>query len=144
MENLLSLLFIAVASSGLTYYFTTRSKKEEAITKFKEEKYAKLLLKLQGFCGASANAKTKREFFDELYQAWVYSSDDVIEAINHLIRLIETSRGQDPDQEQGRRALAGVVLAIRKDLLGKTKLDHHAFRYIDVIDPPEGQHRRGK
>jgi hypothetical protein len=53
--------------------------------------------------------------------------------------LIETSRGQPPDQEQGRRALAGVVLAIRKDLLGKTKLDHQAFRYIDVIDPPMGK-----
>jgi hypothetical protein len=62
MENLLSLLFIAVASSGLTYYFTTRSKKEEAITKFKEEKYAKLLLNSKGFAERQPRQDQERIF----------------------------------------------------------------------------------
>ena len=53
--------------------------------------------------------------------------------MNNLVSLIIENKGKDPDQEEGRRAVGNIVLAMRKDLLGKTQLDYKAFRYTDVI-----------
>jgi hypothetical protein len=137
MNNIASVLIpvlTAIIGSYLTFYFTSRSKKFEAITRYKEEKYSKLLLKLQGFVGTTANAKSKREFFEEQYQSWLYCSDEVVEAMNHMVELVIDSKGKPPDHEEGRRAVGNIVLAMRKDLLGKTNLDYKAFRYTDVIE----------
>ena len=57
---------ISVALGALiTYLFTSRAKRDDAILRFKEEKYAKLLVKLQGFVGVTTSAQLKREFFEE-------------------------------------------------------------------------------
>lgn len=125
-------ILTAILASYLTYYFNNRAKKEESIIRFKEEKYAKLLIKLQGFLGSSASAQTKREFFEEQYQSWLYCSDEVVIAINDLIDLVKTSNGKPPDPEAGRKAIGNIVLVMRKDLLGKTNLDYLAFQYTSV------------
>lgn len=127
-------ILIPVVVACLTYYFTNNVKRNEAITKFKEEKYSRLLLKLQGFVGVTANAKTKREFFDEQYQSWLYCSDEVVEAINHLVKLVIESKGKTPTPELGQKAIGDIFLAMRKDLLGKTRLNYSAFRYTDVLE----------
>lgn len=49
-------ILTAVIGSYITYYLMAKSKRQEAIIKFKEEKYSKLLLKLQGFMGVTANS----------------------------------------------------------------------------------------
>ena len=134
MNELLLSLVAGVVGSYLTYYFTNKSKRNEAITKFKEQKYTHLLLKLQGFIGVTTNAKMKREFFEEQYQSWLYCSDEVVDALNHMVNLIKESHGKAPNPEEGKRAVGNIVLAMRKDLLGKTKLDHRAFVYTDVLD----------
>ncbi len=48
-------IIAALISSYFTYYFTIKSKKSEAILKFKEEKYANLLVLLQGFVGITVS-----------------------------------------------------------------------------------------
>ena len=63
MENNLIILILlpiisAVAGSYLTYYFTNKAKKNEAILKFKEEKYSNLLILLQGFVGKTTSGET--------------------------------------------------------------------------------------
>jgi hypothetical protein len=134
MNELLISLVVGVVGSYLTYYFTNKSKRNETITKFKEEKYSHLLLKLQGFIGVTTRAKMKRDFFEELYQSWLYCSDEVVEALLHLVNLIKESHGKIPNPEEGRKAVGNIVLAMRKDLLGKTKLGHLAFQYTDVLE----------
>jgi hypothetical protein len=134
---LLSLLSASV-SAFLAYIFTSRANRNEAILRFKEEKYSKLLVKLQGFVGATTSGRTKREFFEEQYQAWLYSSDEVVDAMNRMVRLVIESRGKAPDPETGRKAVGEIVLAMRRDLLGKTDLDYTAFRYTDVIENERG------
>lgn len=130
---------ISVALAALvTYLFTTRARRDESILRFKEEKYAKLLVKLQGFVGATTSGKLKREFFEEQYQSWLYASDEVVRALNTMIRLVIESRGAPPDPEAGRKAVGEVVLAMRRDLLHKTSLDHTAFRYTDVHEETKG------
>ncbi len=123
-----------LAGSYLTYYFAIQSKLEEAILKFKEEKYSNLLILLQGFVGSTTAAERKRKFFEEQYKSWLYCSDDVVKAINRMINLVLESRGQQPNPEAGRKVVGEIVLAMRKDLLGKTDLDFNDFRYTDVIE----------
>ena len=126
-------IFTAILGSYLTYYFASRSKREETILKYKEEKYANLLVLLRGFVGSSANAEMKRKFFEEQYKAWIYCSDDVVRAVNAMVKLVIDSKGKDPDPKKGREVVGNIVLAMRKDLNGKTKLNFSDFVYTDVL-----------
>ncbi len=92
-----------------------------------------MLVLLQGFVGQTASANMKRKFLEEQYRSWLYCSDDVVKAINEMVRLVITLRGQVPDPEKGKKAVGSIVLAMRKDLLGKTELDYSDFVYTDVI-----------
>jgi hypothetical protein len=139
MENsLLTILLLpiltAVIGSYLTYYFTNKSKRSEAILRFKEEKYSNLLILLQGFVGKTTSGETKKKFFEEQYKSWLYSSDEVVQTINEMVKLVIESRGKEPDPEKGRKAVGDIALKMRKDLLGKTKLDFKDFQYTDVIE----------
>lgn len=124
----------AVLSSYLTYYFTARSKREEAVLRFKEEKYTNLLILMQGFVGATTSGDTKRQFFEEQYKSWLYSSDRVVRAINEMVGLVIESKGAPPNSNAGRKVVGEIVLEMRKDLLRKTSLDYTDFVYTDVHD----------
>ena len=126
-------ILTAIAGSYLTYFFASRSKREESILKYKEEKYANLLVLLQGFVGSTSTPETKRKFFEEQYRSWIYSSDEVVKAINEMVKLVIDSKGKEPDPELGRKVVGNIVLAMRKDLNGKTNLNYTDFRYTDVI-----------
>jgi hypothetical protein len=125
---------VAVISSYLTYYFAIKSKKNEAILKFKEEKYSNLLILLQGFVGKTTSGEVKKKFFEEQYKSWLYSSDGVVKAINEMVQLVINTRGKEPEQEKGKKAVGNIVLEMRKDLSGKTNLKSEDFRYTDVIE----------
>jgi hypothetical protein len=127
-------LVSAALGAFLVYFFTSRAKRDESIVRFKEEKYAKLLVKLQGFVGTTTSAKLKREFFEEQYQSWLYASDEVVDAINSLVQLVIDNRGNPPDPEVGRKAVGNIVLAMRHDLLKDTSLSYKSFRYTDVLE----------
>jgi hypothetical protein len=138
MSTIISGLILALATafitSILTYYFTSRTRKAEAILRFREEKYAKLLVLLEGFVGVTASADTKRSFFKEQHESWLYCSDEVAQAVNHMIELVVRSKGANPEPAKGQAAIGSIVMAMRKDLLGKTKLSIGDFKYIDVLD----------
>lgn len=123
----------AILSSYLTFYFAMRSKRTEAMIKFKEEKYSNLVVALQGFIGTTASADIKRKFFEEQYKSWLYSSDDVVKSINELIRFFTEEGGQSHDPEKGRKMIGRIILEMRKDLIGKTELTYIDFRYTDVV-----------
>ena len=129
--TILSIL-TAVIGSYLTYFFTSRSKREEAILKCKEEKYVNLLILLQGFVGSTSSTEMKRKFFEEQYKSWIYSSDDVVKAINEMIDTV-INGGLNNNPEKGRQVVGNIVLAMRKDLNKSTKLKFSDFRYTDVI-----------
>lgn len=137
IKNLLLILIpviVAIISSYLTYFFTIKSKKSEAILRFKEEKYSNLLIFLQGFIGNTISNETKRKFFEEQYKSWLYCSDRVVSSINNMVRFVMNSRGKTPDPKQGKKVVGNIVLEMRKDLLGKTKLSEEDFWYSDVIE----------
>ena len=124
----------ALVSSYLTYYFTIKSKRTEAILKFKEEKYGNLLVLLKGWVGNTVSKELKLKFFEEQYRTWLYCSDEVVKAINDMVNLVRKSKVQPIDEKEGRMVVGKIVLAMRKDLLGNTKLSYNDFEYIDVYD----------
>jgi hypothetical protein len=121
-----------ILGSFLTFLFTTKSKRQESIIKFKEEKYANLLILLKGFVGNTTSKELKIKFFDEQYKSWLYSSDEVVKALNTMVSLIINSKGDSPDYSEGIKAVGDIVHAMRKDLLGKTKLNFCDFKYTNV------------
>ena len=125
-------IITGLSGSYLTYYLTQRSKRNEAILKFKEEKYANLLILLQGFVGITAKPDTKRSFFTEQYKSWLYSSDDVVKAINDMVNQVLVTQVDKRVADQD--AIGRIVLAMRKDMLGKTKLSPKDFKYTSVLD----------
>ena len=127
-------IFTALLSSYLTYYFAIKTKRKESITKFKEEKYTNLIIALQGFVGSTVSASTKKKFFEEQYKSWLYSSDDVVKSINELIKLLIELNGVAPNPQKGQEVIGNIVLAMRQDLLGATKLTYEDFKYTDVIN----------
>ncbi len=127
-------VIVAIISSYLTYYFAIKSKRNESILKFKEEKYSNLLILLQGFVGKTTSGETKKKFFEEQYKSWLYASDGVVKAINEMVQIVIDSRGKNPEQEEGKKAVGNIVLEMRKDLSGKTNLKSEDFRYTDVIE----------
>ena len=126
------IIVLPIISSYITYYLTQRSKKNEAILKFKEEKYANLLILLQGFVGLTAKPDTKRSFFNEQYKSWLYSSDDVVKAINGMVNQVLITQVDKKRADED--AIGKIVLAMRKDMLGKTKLSPKDFKYTNVLD----------
>jgi len=127
-------IIVAIISSYLTYFFTVKSRKTEVMLRFKEEKYSNLLVLLQGFVGRTTSGELKKRFFEEQYKSWLYCSDGVVKAINDMVQLVINSRGNTPDAESGRKAVGNIVIEMRKDLLGNTKLTSEDFQYTDVIE----------
>ncbi len=131
--NILPFIFLAFRFLA-NLFFTTKAKKTEAMIKFKEEKYSNLLILLQGFVGQTTSGELKKKFFEEQYRSWLYSSDEVVVAINNLVNLLISERGATPNSEKGKKVIGDIILAMRKDLASKTKLKYSDFRYTDVIE----------
>jgi hypothetical protein len=129
IKDILVPLIVGLGSSYITYYFALKSKTQEAMRVFKERAYEKLLIKIQGFLEDNGNPEIQREFYEEMYKSWIYCSDEVVEATNHLMDLVALSEGERPQDPKGHKALGSLVVAIRKDLLGKSNLDHSKFKY---------------
>ena len=53
--------------------------------------------------------------------------------MNTMVSLIVDCRKINPDPEAGRKAVENIVVATRKDLPGKTGLNHKTLTYLDVI-----------
>ncbi len=140
MENLLfvilPVLISAIFSSYLTYYFTIKSKRDESILKFKEEKYSNLLILMQGFIGNTVSGEIKKKFFEEQYRSWLYSSDEVVKTVNEMLKLLismqDIEKVTKEKEKIGIETIGKIVLAMRTDMLGKTRLKPIDFKYSNV------------
>ena len=122
-----------IVGSYITYFFAIKTKKEEAIFRFKEEKYSNLLILMQGFLGSDASDELKRKFFEEQYGSWLYCSDGVVKSINEMIDFIIKHKGEEVSMDKSRELVGNIVLEMRKDLVKKTDLTYDDFRYKEVI-----------
>ena len=135
LDKVIELSFIAgtvILSTFLTYYFTKKSTEVDSARKHKEESYINLILHLNSFHEKYATTKNKEIFFQEYYKSWAYASDEVITCINKLIESVKN--GKVPTPEEGQKLIANIIIAVRKDLKVKSKIDPKVFEYIKVGD----------
>ena len=91
---------IGIISAVVTYFLTLSAKKNENILKFKEEKYANLLIHLQGFVGGTTSSELKKKFFEEQYKSWLYASDDVTISINEMVKFLISENSKSPNPQK--------------------------------------------
>lgn len=128
MENITPILFpifSALLGSFATYYWQQKQKKDEAISRYKEERYTQLLTSISGFFIGSDSTDLKKKFLDERTKAWLYCSDDVSKAMN---RFLELSSQGCSDYDTSSKAIGEIVIAIRRDIGHNTKLISTDFK----------------
>lgn len=91
----------------------------------REDRYRGMLTAMQGFYVSSEDKELKQKFVDELNQAYLYASDDVMRAGNEFLDTVKI-KPEPSAEEESKSALANLVLAMRKDLR-KTKLSASEF-----------------
>jgi hypothetical protein len=91
----------------------------------KEERYIEMLTAMRGFYAHSQTPEYKQKFVNELNQAYLYASDDIIRKANKFLHMVKVKPVPSTEEEK-KSALANLVLAMRKDLR-KTKLVESDF-----------------
>lgn len=92
----------------------------------KEERYKGMLRALKGFYESSQEKQLKEKFLEELTQAYLYAPDHVIRAANKFFDTIRV-KPEPSSEEEKRKALTSLIIAMRKDLR-KTKLLDSEFQ----------------
>ena len=125
------LLVVPALSAFITYVLTKRAKRDEAIFKYKEEKYGNLILLIQGFLdkGSKNTPDIQNKFFEEQYKSWLYSSDEVVLAVNNLVSVL---RNANKGEIVSAHVAGEVIVAMRKDMLKNTKLKASDFQFTIV------------
>ena len=118
-------IIIAAIIAVLGYVVKGRIDTQARERQQREERYRGMLAAMQGFYISSENKQLRQKFVDELNQAYLYASDDVMRAAN---KFLDTNkiRPEPSAEEEKKSALANLVLAMRKDLR-KTKLRASEF-----------------
>ena len=91
----------------------------------REDRYRGMLKAMQGFYTSFEDKQLKQKFLDEMNQAYLYASDDVMRAANEFLDTVKIKPELSVEEEK-KSALANLVLAMRRDLK-KTKLDASEF-----------------
>jgi hypothetical protein len=92
----------------------------------KEERYKSMLISIKGFYASSQNQKLKEKFIEEMTMAYLYASDRVIQTANKFLDTVKMKAEPSSDEDK-RKALAILIIAMRKDLK-KTKLLESEFQ----------------
>jgi hypothetical protein len=131
--------FLPLAGAAVAWFWNERRKRIAEEYERKEAKYAALIESLQGFYIGDARTdesrKQKQRFLTELNNSWLYCPDEVIRRAYEFLAKVHT--GAKYSDEEKELAVGELVLAIRKDLLGRkrvlsTKLTAADFRHLKV------------
>lgn len=105
----------------------------------KEERYKGFLNAITGFYQGSESAKKKTEFILELRFAWLYCPDDIIRGGNRFLDTVSANEKKPTDEKQPKdeekeTALGELVLALRRDMIGKTNLKASDYKLWKSLD----------
>ncbi len=122
-------ILVPLAVGIIAWWLNERSKLKWEKQIRKEDRYLGFLEAVHGFYVTSNDKERKEQFIRELRLAWLYCPDDVITAGNAFLDTVAI--GVQFSDENKEHALAEFVIALRRDLHGKTKLrveDHRNWR----------------
>lgn len=99
------------------WYMNERSKRADGDYQRREDRYAQLLRCVRAFHVNSLEPEKQIDFLDELNQCWLYCPDNVILKANSFVMAMDVGSAATGDDVK--QALGELLIAIRKDLLGR-------------------------
>jgi hypothetical protein len=122
---------ISVISVFINFSLNKKAKRDDAIFKYKEEKYGNLIVLIQGFLDNDNKnrTETQKKFFEEQYKSWLYASDEVIIAEKNMVEKLKSLK-------QGETTISDIagelIITMRKDMLKNTNLKPSDFQFTIV------------
>lgn len=110
------------------WYLNERSKRRHEEYKRKEERYLGLIRSISGFYVDSFSRELRTEFLNQRDICWMYCPDDIIRKANNFLSMVHTD--QKHSDEEKEKSVQELILAIRKDLVRKTKLKLGDFKLL--------------
>lgn len=105
---------LALITAVITFYLNEKAKRKHVLYLEKLKLYQQLMLSVSGFYKGKEMKDLRQAFHDNIGVAWVYASENVIEAADELV---ETTRvGKKEDDSKRSDALHKFAAAIREDM----------------------------
>jgi hypothetical protein len=125
------ILFVPLITAVISWIFNEKAKRFEKNQVMKEERYFKLINCLEGFYESINDPLLKTQFINELKLCWLYAPDSIIRKGNEFLSTVKL--GNISTSEEKEKALAEFVLSIRKDMQGKSTLNHNDFNTFTSV-----------
>jgi hypothetical protein len=123
-----------LAGVAVGWWLQERSRQQQASFEWRLARYEELMARLSAFYeGApgvttpAAAAEARESFLEHFRRAWLYAPDDVVRAGQAFLGLVST--GASVDESARRGAALAFVVAMRKDLRGRTGLSGDDFQF---------------
>lgn len=129
IEIIKTIAGVLIGSGLLGHVIMAWLNRKRKIAENKEKIYKSMLHSLRGFYTGTNHQeapKLKQAFIKEYYGSWLYCPDSVVRAINNFFQAVRV-KPQPSTEEQKKRALFEVFLAMRKDMGIKTNLEYDDF-----------------
>ena len=139
IKKITIIFFTAIITAGVTYFFTTKMELKLQIREEKIQRYERLITYLKkGFLRSKLSPQDKTDFknkyYEQTYVVWLFAPDDVIRELNQFavaFSAYDKERTAENDKKV-RAAVNRAVLAMRKDIHGKTTLKENEFITVTV------------
>jgi hypothetical protein len=113
--------------AAVTYSLTERARLEQESYSRREDRYTTLLESAAAFhVSATVDVGTRGQFLKELQLCWLYCPDEVLRAGYTFVDAVETGSTSTPVERA--RAMQALVIAIRQDLLTRSRPDESTMR----------------
>jgi len=119
-----------VATFGLLANESSRQARDRQ--KHKERRYESMVQALESFY-TDSSGENRGRFLAESELAWLYCGDDVIRATNRFLDAVEVGAQPSTDNE---RLVGQLMVEIRRDFLGKTRLTAGDFKHRSTTPGP--------
>jgi hypothetical protein len=120
----------------IAWFVNERSKRSWHQQERREEKYVALVKASDAFYVSASDPRAAREtFLAEVRLAWLYCSDEVIQAAYAFLDTVKSGSPSTPQEKEA--SLGRLMVAIRADqlspkLIRKSKLGPRDFRHLMV------------
>lgn len=132
-------IILAVIPASATYFYAKDQDLSMKINQEKISRYEKLITSIdRGFITSRRDTSEienyKREFYENTYIVWLYAPDSVISALNEFTATFSTwdAHGAPKNDTSVNEALGQLILAMRKDVYGKTALKSNELITVTV------------